>query len=112
MKLKFINGVLCQSEQMNPGGPWTDYYPVPSEVDTDAIRFTKPAKKSLAEELRDAWMSPVNPGWNSCADKAKEVLLGEDKVMDVSKIISRGVRNMDSSVAISKEILNFLREGR
>lgn len=31
INLKFIDGVLHQSIQMQPGGPWTDYNPVPSE---------------------------------------------------------------------------------
>ena len=31
ISLKFLDGVLHQSIQMQPGGEWTDYHPVPSE---------------------------------------------------------------------------------
>lgn len=169
MKLKFINGVLCQSEQMNPGGPWTDYYPVPSETKPETLKQMRCSSQTVhlkePEKENKMWCEHMKPGsiwhfdspnkpwfdqWKFCptcgtprpkeetlrerlarelydafptnhphmdifhhlADRAKEVLLGEDKVMDVFKIISRGVCNMDSFVAISKEILNFLREGR
>ncbi len=48
ISLKFLDGVLHQSIQKQPGGQWTDYHPVPSE------KTIKP--QSLEEKFDMAFM--------------------------------------------------------
>lgn len=50
IRLKFFDGVLHQSIQMQPSGQWKDYYPVPCEF---TAGIPHPKERSLEEKFKD-----------------------------------------------------------